>query len=382
MAIISSSGPIDGTNDGDTIIGSNGPDSIRGLGGNDNILAQGGDDTVDGGGGGDTISGGAGDDSLDGENGNDNIFGGAGNDQIFGGSNNDNLSGDSGDDTLTGGEGGADRFLFDPSNDLEGNDTITDFEVGSDRIVLQAADILRADPDLPAADGDPTAFAEQLDASNEWNVLPSSDGDIIIQHPGGSIEFVGVPFSNVTDTFAELDELNAAEIVGLKVGNDGNNSSTGDQNDEVFYGLGGNDTIDARGGADIVFGGDGDDTLTGGSGNDTLSGGEGLDEFRFDPSNENEGLDVITDFNVEEDTIVLRAKDVLAADPDLPAAADPDDELTVEDFDASDNWDVENVNGNVGISHPGGAIVLDGVAFGDGTDSFGDLNEAGALVLV
>ncbi len=213
-------------------------------------------------------------------------------------------------------------------------------------------------------------------------MLPSSDGDIIIQHPGGSIEFVGVPFSNVTDTFAELDELNATEIVGLKVGNDGNNSSTGDQNDEVFYGLGGNDTIDARGGADIVFGGDGDDTLTGGSGNDTLSGGEGFDEFRFDPSNENEGLDVITDFNVEEDTVVVRAKDVLEADPDLPAAAGDPEELEAADFDASDNWDIENVNGDVGISHPNGLIVLDGVAFGDGTDSFQDLSDAGALEVV
>ena len=382
MAIISSSGPIDGTNEGDTIIGSNGPDSIRGLDGGDNILAQGGNDTVDGGAGGDTISGGGGDDELEGGNGNDSIFGEEGDDQISGGGNNDNLSGGSGDDTLTGGEGGADRFLFDPSNALEGDDTITDFEVGSDRIVLQAADVLRADPDLPAADGDPTAFAEQLDASDEWNVVPSSDGDIVIEHPGGSIDFEGIPFSNVTDSFAELAELDAAEFVGLTVLNDSNNSSNGDQNDDVIYGLGGNDTLDGRGGNDIIFGGDGDDTLTGGSGNDTLSGGEGFDDFRFDPSNENEGLDVITDFTVGEDTIVLRAQDVLEADPDLPAAADPEDVLEPEDFDASDNWNIENVNGNVGVSHPNGLIVLDGVAFGAGTDSFTELAEAGALEVV
>ena len=56
------------------------------------------------------------------------------------------------------------------------------------------------------------------------------------------------------------------------------------------------------------YGGDGNDTLFGGSGNDTLTGGAGDDIFQFTAT---AGSDVITDFNVTDDTIKLyyRAED-------------------------------------------------------------------------
>ncbi|MBL1209971.1 MAG: calcium-binding protein, partial [Geminocystis sp. GBBB08] len=54
-------------------------------------------------------------------------------------------------------------------------------------------------------------------------------------------------------------------------------------------------------GNDTLIGGDGNDTLIGGGGNDTLTGGTGLDSFRFNSASE--GVDLITDFNVIDDTI-------------------------------------------------------------------------------
>lgn len=57
---------------------------------------------------------------------------------------------------------------------------------------------------------------------------------------------------------------------------------------------------------DILTGGNGNDTLTGGMGNDTLTGNSGMDSFNF--GSPAEGNDIITDFSVVDDTIVLSAK--------------------------------------------------------------------------
>jgi Ca2+-binding RTX toxin-like protein len=134
-----------------------------------------------------------------------------------------------------------------------------------------------------------------------------------------------------------------------------------------------------------LLGGDGEDILIGGSGDDTLSGGADADDFLFNPDNPNEGSDVITDFAVGEDKIVLSITDILSADPDLPAA-DPDgdpDALEIGDFDASDNWNVEaSEDGDVTVVHPGGAFELDGIAFGDATDSFAELAALDTIELV
>ena len=56
--------------------------------------------------------------------------------------------------------------------------------------------------------------------------------------------------------------------------------------DDIIYGFGGNDTIDAGDGDDEVYGGVGDDTITGGDGNDTVYGGAGDDVI--DTSNPND----------------------------------------------------------------------------------------------
>jgi len=78
-------------------------------------------------------------------------------------------------------------------------------------------------------------------------------------------------------------------------------------NTEIVAGAG-NDTIWAANGRDIIKGGTGDDTINGGAGNDTLTGGDGADVFQFTAT---AGSDVITDFNVTDDTIELyyRAED-------------------------------------------------------------------------
>jgi Ca2+-binding RTX toxin-like protein len=330
---------------GDFAFGNRGNDFIDGRGGNDFLFGGSGNDTVHGGDGNDYVNGGAGDDALSGGLGRDIVVAAAGNDVISGGSGNDWLFGGAGND----------RFLLDPSNPGEGKDRIADFTLGQDKIVLNAADILRADPDLVAASGDPALLdATDFDADASWDVVAAKDGDITVVHPNGTIELDGIKFGAATDSFAEL--LPALELTGLIAGTDGGEALTGDGEDNAIFGKGG------------------DDTIAGAGGDDVLIGGAGADRFLFNPNNPAEGADAINDFNPAEDKIVLNIADILAADPDLPAASGDPAVLEPGDFDADADWDVvASADGDVQIVHPNGTIELNGVPFGPSTDSFADL---------
>jgi hypothetical protein len=149
-------------------------------------------------------------------------------------SENDTITGLSGADTMAGGPG-SDDFQFDPSNPLEGSDVIQDFAFQAttgpsepppttpmtgpsqpppttpmtgpsqlDHVALTSAQVLAADPDLPGADGDETSLSlDDFEASPNWNLSSSTAGSLLIEHPGGSIEFVGIP-SNTVTSFNDL----------------------------------------------------------------------------------------------------------------------------------------------------------------------------------
>ncbi|TRU34908.1 MAG: subtilase, partial [Microcystis aeruginosa Ma_MB_F_20061100_S20] len=88
------------------------------------------------------------------------------------------------------------------------------------------------------------------------------------------------------------------------IGNSANNILTGLAGNDTLNGGAGNDTLDGGAGNDLLLGGAGNDTLNGGLGVDTLTGGVGNDFFRLGEI----GLanrDLITDFSVPADTIIL-----------------------------------------------------------------------------
>ena len=334
----------------------------------------------------DLVQGLDGDDRLAGRAGDDVVIGGEGNDRLFGGRGEDDLIGGSGDDTLVGGKGD-DRFRFDPSNLDEGDDVIRDFGKGADQVVLNAADVARADPDILAAGGDPLALdlTDFDDADDsKWNVEASGDGDVLVRHPGGTIEIDGVGFGPATNSFAALVGLNALGLEGFVDGLAGADDLASSNIDDLVQGRAGADTLAGLNGADVILGGAGSDTLIGGSDDDHLTGGSEADIFWFDPSNPFEGVDVIKDFAVGSDQILLNAADVVRADSSLIAASGDPDALDLTDFDAANPalWNVlPSRDGDVLVIHPGGTIEVDGVGFGAGTDSFAGLVGAGALGL-
>lgn len=67
----------------------------------------------------------------------------------------------------------------------------------------------------------------------------------------------------------------------------------------------GNDLLVAGGGNDQLSGGTGNDMLIGGFGQDTLVGGDGADSFVFAATAVLENMDILQDFKVSEDYIVL-----------------------------------------------------------------------------
>jgi len=185
-----------GTRGNDTIVGSHGNDIIFSLDGNDKIYAGGGHDAIAAGSGNDMVYGGNGNDRVYGQQGDDWLWGDAGNDFVFGGVGNDRLEGGTGNDMLMGGDG-ADRFVFNPNRAGEGRDVIADFALGTDKIVLSTAAVLASTPGLLALSGDPNAFeTTDLDASDLWGLTASSDGDILVTHPNGTIELNGVAFAS------------------------------------------------------------------------------------------------------------------------------------------------------------------------------------------
>ena len=334
---------IEGTEAGEWIIGTDADNVIDALGGDDFVQALAGNDQIDAG------------------DGNDTVLAGEGDDRVVGGLGDDVLRGDA----------GADRFRFDPSQE-EGADSIVDFTQGEDVIVLSAIGL--ADLGLEEASG------AALDESEDFSITPDEEtGDLVIGTPGGTITLNGVTVPEGEDppTFAELEEEGSLVFRNFSQGTDGADDLEGTEGD---------DTIDAGGG---------DDTITPLSGNDSITTGAGSDTVNIDPSNPDEGDDVITDFTgasdldstdgddgadgtVEGDFINFALADLLEADPDLPAADGDANSLSLDDFVASPNWNLEtSEGGSLLFSHPNGSVEFTDVA-----DSGQTIDDLGAVIKV
>ena len=135
-----------------------------------------------------------------------------GDDTLFGGEGTDTLRGEAGDDLLTGGEG-ADAYRIRASKWNEGADVVTDFELGVDKVVFVASDMLRADRNLDREAGDQNKLGlDDLQASTDYSLGASSDGDLVITHKTGTIELNGVKFDDSNDTFEKLDSILEIEV--------------------------------------------------------------------------------------------------------------------------------------------------------------------------
>lgn len=224
------------------------------------LIAGAGNDTVNGGSGNDTLYGQDGNDTLNGDAGIDYLDGGIGNDTLNGGADADNLQGGEGDDTLIGGDG----FFTDILVGGNGNDT------------------LRGDSGL----GD----YDRMDggAGNDSFYVDSGD-DLTTEAAGGGTDTVYADIRVANSGVylqANIENLVLIGTTAFGVGNDLNNTITGNAS------------------ANTLRGGAGNDIINGGAGNDVLYGDAGNDTFVF---NARTGGDVIVDFSLANDRIDLSA---------------------------------------------------------------------------
>jgi Ca2+-binding RTX toxin-like protein len=208
--------------------------------------------------------------------GDDVIFGEEGNDTIDGGDGNDTIDGGVGDDTIDGGAG-IDTANFESAlgslsidlttgivtstNSLDGTDTLTSIEavIGGE-------------------------FDDTIVGTSTNDVLAGGDGNDIITGGAGDDDLYGddtqgliLPgeLINIVDYSANtadvIVDLEAGTATSTESGNDSLTNFAG------VYGGAGNDTMTG----DIN-----DNTFRGGAGNDTITGGEGIDIVDYSTATE------------------------------------------------------------------------------------------------
>jgi Ca2+-binding RTX toxin-like protein len=271
-----------GTDSADEIRANGGDDFVDGGAGSDKIWLGDGNDTAYGGTGRDTIWGDDGNDRIYGEENSDVLYGGNGNDYISGGADHDTMDGGTGTDTLSGGDG---RDVLDGGRGDDelwgdyGSDTFTD---------VYGNNTIRGGTDANGLETDTLDYT-------------LFDGKVTVNLSSGSSS----AYERTSILNANGVTHNVFDLVGTSTVN-GIEQVLGSRHADSITGSGGNDILQGGSGTDTVSGGGGNDTISGGHDLDTLTGGAGQDVFLFNTQIEGSGgteRDVITDFNVTDDTI-------------------------------------------------------------------------------
>ena len=225
-----------------------------------------------------TLTGGRSDDILTGLGGDDTVVGGDGIDQ---------LTGRGGDDVLQGGDGADVAHGGDGADTLQGGngDDLLSGEDGDDKLVGGA--------------GADTLLGHEGDDS-----LYGGAGADTLLGGGGADSLVG----------GDADDWLAGGL--------GDDGLIGDAGSDTLDGGAGNDVIDGRESVnafpemDFLNGGDGDDTLHLGAG-DYATGGTGADTFAVTDMVEGDPIAHISDYNAQEDSLVVVFDPMMHPDPQL-----------------------------------------------------------------
>jgi Ca2+-binding RTX toxin-like protein len=355
----------------DRLVGGNGNDQIYGGDGNNRLIGGNGRDNIFGGAGNDFLNGGNGNDNLSGGTGNDTLIGGAGNDELAGGSGVNTLTGGAGRDRFVfdgnvfanGTPAPAGLNGVTGINALNQPSLITDFTIGEDQFALNAQDlglgsfggaiafqkgqssqigngniIVLTDP-FPAAGAAARAIANNPNITADEGIFVYFNTTLQLTRvvystnlaDGGDISVLANLTNQTGPTgLANINNFTANDFILIAPNSTPNRIDqsgdvlTGDANDNTFDGGAGDDFISGKDGKDNLTGGTGNDTLVGGNGVDTLTGGVGRDKFVFDgdvfangtPTPAPNGInvlgqpDVITDYTIGEDQIVLNSFDL------------------------------------------------------------------------
>jgi Ca2+-binding RTX toxin-like protein len=405
-----------------TILGNNAANVLYGRASGDTLDGAGGNDTLYGGDGIDSLAGGEGADLLDGGNDDDALLGAAANDVLYGRAGADVLDGGAGADSMFGGAGDDQYAVDNVGdivgeNAASGADTVTAsisyaLTAFVENLTLSGGDAINGTGNVLANIITGNAAANTLSGLNGADTLHGGDGGDTLNGGAGNDVLNGEAGADILDGGADLDTLNggadgdtlygrnSADTLNGDAGNDviyggdgddtanggadgdlvdggnGNDTLAGGDGDDEVYGRQNNDTLNGGAGADDVYGGDGDDVvfggdgddlvdgsngvdrLDGGAGADSLNGGAGADTFVFSTLLGGGNVDVITGFNVVDDTIELAisvfgtiAAGPLAANAFVigAAAADADDRIIYDPATGALWYDADGDGGGAAV---------------------------------
>jgi Ca2+-binding RTX toxin-like protein len=231
------------------------------LSGIEHIIGSDYNDSIAGDSIGNLLSGGAGNDSLNGADGDDTLIGGADADTLNGGSGSDWVD-------YSASAAGIRSDLNITTAQLAGGDSLGDVLIGIENV--------RG-----------SAFDDLIYSNAAANIIEGGAGIDSVSYVYGSAVNVNLATNIHSGGYAAGDSLIGIEVV---YGSHGNDTITGDANDNYLYGLDGNDSL---------VGGEGNDTFDGGAGADTMVGGDGNDVYYVGSSSDlvteqaSEGLDAV-----------------------------------------------------------------------------------------
>ena len=131
----------------------------------------------------------------------------------------------------------------------------------------------------------------------------SSQNGFKIEDFEGLKEFNGTSGNDLLYGTDENELINGGAGFDYIDGQGGDDVISGGDEMDFILGGAGNDLISGDNGNDMINGGDGHDIIAGGAGSDQLAGGAGNDVFVFEFFDD--GVDTVTDFKVDEDTIKI-----------------------------------------------------------------------------
>ncbi len=252
----------------------------------------------------------SGDDTMHGSSADDVFFSGAGDDTMFGGQGNDTFMASAGSDFMFG-EGGNDTVDY---SQITSQASFNGHALGVLVSLRDGAGFeiggVGSDHYSSIENVTGSSFTDFIEGDGNANVIRGLDGDDFIEGGGGADTLEG---GNGNDTLM-YTQSGSRVVVDLLA----NTASGGDATGDVFssfenlVGSGFNDRLSGTNGRNDISGGDGndtinarggDDTIEGGRGNDVMTGGTGRDTFVFNIQQEQTGVDHITDFDVNRDSI-------------------------------------------------------------------------------
>jgi Ca2+-binding RTX toxin-like protein len=182
---------------------------------------------------------------------------------IRGGSANDVLDGRDHETAQIFGNGGNDKILGPPHDEMFSSENFGAKLFGG-----------TGNDTLQGGDGD-----DRLDGGSGADVLQGGGGFDTVDYSARKANLTVSIGNNLADDGEAGEHDNIGASIGKVIGGSGNDLLRGDSAANVLLGLAGNDTLFGGGGNDALFGGSGNDQLHGEAGNDYLEGQSGADKL-------------------------------------------------------------------------------------------------------